>query len=229
MPRNVTARAMSTLLARVPRIRLVPLLALGLALGVGVPAARAQDLGIWSMQLDGGMFAPLEARGASPTAGMRYCKHFTSHLQGGMLTGWTFKRATLEAPVAGPQGQESNVELARTDANLVPLMAFMQVNLTDRRMLVPFAGFGVGYEWLTLHGVDNQTAQQTKVTYGNLAWETYAGLGVRLAKIWRMNSELYYNGGSLEHEVPDPNGGVIRQAVHVNGVGVRFGLDMEFQ
>jgi hypothetical protein len=29
--------------------------------------------------------------------------------------------------------------------------------------------------------------------------------------------------------VPNPDGSILRQAVHVNGVGVRFGLDMEFQ
>jgi opacity protein-like surface antigen len=215
---------------RIPqRIRLVPLLALWLALGVRVPTARAQDLGIWSMQLDGGVYTPLEARGPSPTAGMRYCKHVTSHLQVGMLTGWSFKRTRLEAPVTGPQGEESTVELARTDANLVPLMAFMQVDFTDRRMLVPFVGFGAGYEWLTLHAVDHQTGAQSKVDYGNLAWETYAGVGLRFAKIWRLNSEVYYNGASLENQVPNPDGSILREAVHVNGVGVRFGLDMEFQ
>jgi len=229
MLRIVGIRARSGVHAAAQRIRLAPLLALWLALGAGVPAARAQ-LGpdVWSMQLDGGMFAPIEASGASPTAGMRYCKHYSPHLQGGLLTGWTFKRAKLEAPAGSVPGPEPHDELARTDANLVPLMGFIQVNLTDRRRLVPFAGFAAGYEWLVLHAVDHQTGQQTKVTYANLAWETFAGVGLRFASIWRLNSELYYNGGSLERKVPDASGIVRLEAVHVNGVGVRVGFDMEF-
>jgi len=206
------------------------LFVLWLALGVRVPAANAQIAPeVWSIQLDGGVFAPIEASGASPAAGMRYCKHFGGHLQGGMLTGWTFKRAKQEATVGGVPGPESHVEVARTDASLVPVMGFLQIDLTDTRFLVPFVGIGAGYEWLVLHGVDHETGLQSKVTYSNLAWQTYAGVGFRLASKWRLNSELYYNGGSLEREVPDADLGIRREAVHVNGVGVRFGLDMQFE
>jgi hypothetical protein len=213
-----------------PCARALPLVALCLALASRAHAASA-PLGpdVWSMQLDGGLYAPLEATGGSPTGGMRYCKHATSHLQIGMLTGWTFKRAKLESTTGGQEGPISHVELARADANLVPLMAFMQVDLTDRARLVPFFGFGVGFEWLILHSLNHQTGAQSKATYGNVAWETYTGMGLRLSEIWRLNSELYYNGGSLERKFPDPaQGGLRREAVHVNGVGVRFGVDMKF-
>ena len=131
--------------------RIVTMLALCLALAARASAAPP-PLGpdVWSMQLDGGLFAPLQATGASPTAGMRYCKHIGTHLQSGLRTGWTFKRAKLESN--GEPDAGTHVELARVDANLVPVMAFMQVDLTDR-FLVPFFGFGVGYEWLTLHAI----------------------------------------------------------------------------
>ena len=217
--------------AHVPaqRAHIVALLALGLSLGARGSAAAAQ-LGpeIWSMQLDGGLFAPMEASGASPTAGMRYCKHFGSHLQAGILTAWTFKRARLEAAPGGSQGFESHVELAQVDAHLVPAMGFMQVDLSDRSRLVPFVGFGAGYEWLILHALDHRTGLQSKMTYDNVAWETYAGIGVRLASIWRLNSELYFNGGSLQRRTVDPSGRLRIEVVNVNGVGARVGVDMEF-
>ena len=206
--------------------RIAALLALCLCLG-GRASAASAPLGpnVWSMQLDGGLYAPLAASGANATAGMRYCKHFGGHLQGGMLTGWSFKRVKQEGAAQDP---ESQVELARVDANLVPLMGFMQVDFTDRARLVPFFGFGVGWEWLMLHSFDHQTGIQAKTRYANIAWETYAGIGLRLNTIWRLNSELYYNGGSLEREYPGPTGAVRREAVNVNGVGVRVGLDMKF-
>jgi hypothetical protein len=191
-------------------------------------SAAPEPLGpnVWSMQLDGGLFAPLEGTGAGPTAGVRYCKHLGPHLQGGMLTGWSFKRAQQQGPTA--EDPETNVELARVDANLVPLMGFMQVDLTEKSWLIPFFGFGVGYEWLMLHSFDHQTGVQVKDRYANVAWETYAGIGLQLNTIWRLNSELYYNGGSLEKKFVQPDGTVQRQAIDVNGVGLRVGLDMKF-
>ena len=217
---------MSSMRYTAPGARIVTMLALCLALAARASAAPP-PLGpdVWSMQLDGGLFAPLQATGASPTAGMRYCKHIGTHLQSGLRTGWTFKRTKLESN--GEPDADTHVELARVDANLVPVMAFMQVDLTDR-FLVPFFGFGVGYEWLMLHSFDHRTGAQEKARYANLAWQTFAGVGLQLTSIWRVNGELYYNGGSLEREVRLPDGTVQREAVDVNGVGLRVGLDMKF-
>jgi len=207
----------------------MPLLALWLALAVGARTAHAQGgPELRSIQLDGGMFAPLEANGASPTAGMRYCKHYGSHLQGGLLTGWTLKSSKVEAPAAGPQSSGAKVELARADAQLVPVMAFMQVDLTDR-FLVPFVGIGAGYEWLLFNAIDHRTGVESKTYFGNVAWETYAGMGLRLTSRVRVNSELYYNGASLERNLVDSSGRTWREAVHMNGVGARVGLDMTFE
>jgi opacity protein-like surface antigen len=195
-----------------------------------VPAATARTgPELWSIQLDGGLFVLNEASGPNPTAGVRYSKHFTSHVQGGLMTALAYKGSRLEAPTAGTQGSESHVELANTSAGLVPLMAFMQVDLTDRFWLVPFVGVGAGYEWLRLRTNDHRTGEVAVVTYGNIAWEGYAGAGVRVTSRVRVNGELFYNGGSLERPVLDPSGGTWREAVHVNGVGARVGLDLVFE
>ena len=201
-----------------------------MSLALRVPAAIAQTAPeLWSIQLDGGLLMLNEARGTSPRVGMRYCKHVTSHVQLGMLAGFAYKGSRLEAPAAGTQGVEPQVELARTDARLVPLMAFMQVDMTDRFWLVPFVGIGAGYEWLRLNSKDHRTGEDSMVTYGNIAWEGYAGTGVRLTRRVRVNGELFYNGGSLERRFLEPDGSTTREAVHVNGVGVRVGLDMIFE
>jgi hypothetical protein len=223
-------RDMRSLHAAAQRIRLPLMLALAMSLVVAVPEAISQPAQgpLWSIQLDGGLFMPNAASGPSPRVGVRYCKHY-SHVKAGMLAGFTYKGSRLEAPSPGAQSSESTVELARTDARLMPLMGFMQVDLTDRFFLVPFVGFGAGYEWLRLHTRDHRNGTDGTVTYGNIAWEGYGGLGVRLTSRVRVNGELYYNGGSLEREVLDPSGGTWREAVHVNGVGARVGLDMVFE
>jgi opacity protein-like surface antigen len=230
MPRIVRVGAMRSVHAPAQSVRLVPLLALWISLAVGVPAASAQKAPVyWSIQLDTGLFTPIEAGGASPTFGMRYCKHFGTHLQGGMLTGWTLKSTKVEAAAGGLLGSESSVEVARADASLVPLMGFMQVDFTDRSWLVPFVGIGAGYEWLALTAEDHRTGLTSETNYSNVAWETYAGIGLRLTSKVRLNSELFYNGGSLKRTVLDSSGRVLPEAVDVNGVGARMGLDMIFE
>ena len=221
---------MSSSLDPARRTRLATLLALWMSLTVGVSAASAQKVGpdLWSIQLSGGMFAPIEALSASPSAGMRYGKHYGTHMQAGLLTGWTLKRSKVEAPSGSPESLEATVTLSQVDANLVPLMGFIQVDLTDRIFVVPFLGFAAGYEWLMLVSKDHQTGLETKANYGNIAWETYAGVGLRLASRVRLNGELFYNGGALQRSMLDENGRSWLEAVHVNGVGMRVGLDMIF-
>ena len=68
-----------------------------------------------------------------------------------------------------------------------------------------------------------------EATYGNIAWETYAGIGLRLTSEVRLNGELFYNGGSLERGVVDSSGRAWREAVDVNGVGLRVGVDSKFR
>jgi hypothetical protein len=237
MLRTIRVRVMNSLHAAARPARLALVLAVSMSLVFRVPEAipqtapttqTAQGPNIWSIQLDGGLLKLHEASGTASIAGMRYSKHYTSHIQGGLLAGFAYKGTKVEAPAAGTESGES-IELARTDAGMIPLMGFMQVDMTERFFLVPFVGIAAGYEWLSLHTVDHRTGQDSTLTYGNIAWQGYGGLGVRLTSRVRVNTELFYNGGSLERSVLDPNGDEWREAVHVNGVGARVGLDMVFE
>ena len=160
---------------------------------------------------------------------MRYSKHFGPRVQGGLLTGLTLKSTKLEAPVDDLLGSDPQVELARVDARLVPVMGFVQIDLTERSWLVPFVGIGAGYEWLALHAIDYRTGVESKVIYSNVAWETYGGVGLRLTGKVRVNGELFYNGASLARGVLDPSGRTWRELIDMNGVGARVGLDMVFE
>jgi hypothetical protein len=209
----------------------VSLLALGMVLAVRVPAAMsadARELGTWSMQLHGGMFALKDGSGASPMLGVRYCKHYTPQLYGGLLSGCTWKRTSLDQPTQDPANPGPRVELAQVDARLIPLMGFVQVRLPEKVRLSPVLGVGAGYEWLALDVLDHRTGVEYKTTYGNMAWEAFGGLALRLNGIWRLNGEVFYNGGALQRKVLDANGRAWFEAVHVNGVGVRVGPDMDF-
>ena len=125
----------------------VPMLVLGMSVAGFIPPAMSQTgplPELWSIQLHGGLYLPEDMDAAGSMAGMRYSKHFNSHVSGGVLTGGTLIRETLNAS-DGSIGYTPEVELARVDAKLFPVMGFLQVDLTDRFFLVPYLGVGAGY------------------------------------------------------------------------------------
>ena len=179
-----------------------------------------------SIHMNGGLFAPIETNAPSPTIGVRLGRRLGAHLQGGLLVDWTFERKNVEQPVNGLPGLQPQLILARADGSLVPMMAFFEVSLTEKRFLVPYAGVAAGYEWLFLTANDYVTGASASATYTNFAWQGWGGMGIRLDPGLRVDFELSYNGGSLERDAPDNPG--LREAVRVNGVGAKVGLDISY-
>lgn len=177
-----------------------------------------------SIHLYGGLFAPIEVNAPSPTLGVRLGRRLGAHLQGGLLVDWTFERKNLEQPIDGLPGLQPHLILARADGQLVPVMAFFEVSLTEKRFLVPYGGIAAGYEWLLLKANDYRTGETASATFANIAWQGWGGLGIRLDPGLRVDVELNYNGGSLERNATDSSG--LREAVRVNGVGARVGLNI---
>ena len=190
------------------------------------PASKAPKPKANSIHLHGGLFEPIDVNAPSPTLGLRLGRRLGSHLQGGLLVDWALERKNLEQPVNGLPGLQPNLILARAEGHLVPAMAFIQVNLTEKRYLVPYAGIAAGYEWLILRATDYRTDETASATYANWAWQSWGGVGLRLDPGLRVDFELSYNGGSLERDVANPTGGTLHEAVRVNGVGAKVGLDI---
>jgi len=191
---------------------------------VWTPRARTGEI-----HLHGGVFAPITANATSPTIGARIGLDLGSHVQLGIMGDWTYKSKNLLEPVDnGLPGFEPQIVLAKVDAHLVPAMVFLQVKLTDKFPLVPYGGVGAGYEWLILKATDYRTGQEAVATYANPAWQTYAGMGLRLSKGVRLDGELFYNGAMLGRDVSDQNGKLWRETVDVNGVGLRVGLNVVY-
>jgi opacity protein-like surface antigen len=107
-------------------------------------------------------------------------------------------------------------------------MVFLQVTLTQKLPIVPYAGIAAGYEWLHLTAKDYRTDADTSLTYANLAWEWYAGVGLKLSQSMRVDGEVYYNGASLTRDVPGANNRTLKEAVDMDGAGVRIGLNIVY-
>ena len=179
-----------------------------------------------SIHLSGGLFAPIETNAPSPMVGLRLGRRLGAHLQGGLLVDWVLERKNVEQPINTLPGLQPQLILARASGSLVPVMAFFEVSLTEKRFLVPYGGIAAGYEWLSLKADDFVTGESASATYANYAWQGWGGMGIRLDQGLRVDFELCYNGGSLERDAPNSNG--LREAVRVNGVGARVGLDIRY-
>lgn len=177
-----------------------------------------------SIHLYGGVYAPTDANAPSPTIGVRLGRRLGGHLTGGLLVDMTFERRNVEEPINGLPGLQPKLVLGRATGQLMPAMAFLEVNLTETRFMVPYAGVGAGYEWLTLKAENYQTGESATATFANFAWQGWVGMGMKLDQGLRVDFELSYNGGSLERDSPTVAG--LREAVSVSGVGARVGLDI---
>jgi hypothetical protein len=235
------------MLSAVPRSTASPrsqfvlsMLAIAVLLITGARTAAAQTgyAQVWtpenaresaSLRLHGGVFSPIEVNAPSPTIGLRLSKFVGSHLQAGVLTGWTFERKDRTQNTSTLPGTAPQLLLARLDGHLVPAMGFLQVNITQKSWLHPYFGVGVGYEWLTIEGTNYETQETGTMTFDNIAWEGWAGMGFRLGKDLRIDGELFYHGASLERDVTDDTGETWKEIVNLNGVGARFGIDIIFR
>lgn len=213
----------------------VSFFAIAVLLATGTQGAHAQ-MSSWtpdnekvSLHLHGGVFSPLSTNAPSPTIGLRLSKLVGSHLQAGVLTGYTLQRKDLTQDVFSLPGVEPKLVLARVDASMIPLMGFLRVNFTEKHWLVPYVGVGTGFEWLTFQVTDYEFQETGTATYANLAWEGWVGLGIRLGETLRVNGELYYNGASLERDVYDDYGVLYKEVVDLDAVGARVGLDIIWQ
>ena len=200
------------------------------------PSNRVFYADVWTprtrtgeIHLHGGLFYPLEASATGATLGTRIGVDLGSHVLLGISGDWTFKSKSLRDSTSYDlPGFEPEIVLAKVDAHLIPAMVFLQVKLTNKFPLVPYAGIGAGYEWLILSAYDYRTDEKASVTYANWAWQGYAGMGLRLSQGVRVDGELFYNAAMPEREVEDPRVVVGREAVDAHGVGARVGLNFVY-
>ena len=117
--------------------------------------------------------------------------------------------------------------LSKATSDVIPVMAFMQLNLSDGP-LVPYAGIAGGYEWLLLSAQDYETGLGYDATFGGFGWQAWAGLGLTVAKSVRLTGEFFTNQSDVERDVLDPTGVSYSERVNLDGTGMRFGLNFGF-
>jgi hypothetical protein len=185
------------------------------------------------IQIHAGFFDPDGNSSNSFAFGLRGGPLVDDHIQIGLGLDW-YHEAQNEREVVSRTSQNGvpvavTRELSRASSDLVPLQAFLQVNLGDGRSLIPYAGIAGGYQVLFLSATDFQTGADYNATFGGWGWQAWGGAALPLSSRARMFGEAFYNWAEVGRDVDDPAAGVTyRELVDANGVGMRFGLSWGF-
>jgi hypothetical protein len=184
-----------------------------------------------------GFFDPSGGFGNGLVLGFRAGPQVDPHVQIGAGVDWWYKHEAQTQQVGGgefPIGGtfEQQREISHFTANLLPIMAFVQVTGDDNMSVIPYGGAGVGYEALFLSGQGRDALDQPfdfDATYGGFGWQAWGGVMFPLSGRARVNAELFGNFSELSREVDDPTTGeTIREIVDMNGIGGRLGITWGF-
>ena len=187
-------------------------------------------------QIHIGFFDPSDNFSTGFEGGVRMGPQVDPHVQLGLAVDWWHKSesATTDlgsVPLPGGSGSEQLV-LSKTSADLMPILAFVQVSGDENLPVIPYGGFGVGYEWLFISADNYLTSESFTQTFGGFGWQAWGGAGIPLGGGTRVNGEVFYNGSEVGSDVdvniPDFGPATVRDVVKMNGLGMRAGISWGF-
>jgi hypothetical protein len=183
-------------------------------------------------QLHIGFFDPTDGFSSGFVGGARIGPQVDPHVQLGVALDWWHRaeHSTMElgaVPLPGGAGTEQLV-LSRASADLLPILAFVQVSGDENLPVIPYGGFGMGYEWLFLTADNYLTDESFDQTFGGFGWQVWGGAGIPLDGRTRINGEVFYNGSEVGSDediyIEGVGTATVRDVVKMNGLGMRFGI-----
>jgi hypothetical protein len=186
-------------------------------------------------QVHAGFFDPNSDFSTGFVGGFRMGPQVDPRVQIGLAVDWWHRSESTrmdlgEVRLSGGTVSEELV-LSRASADLMPILAFVQVSGDENMSIIPYGGFGMGYEWLFLTGDDFLRDESFEQTFGGFGWQVWGGAGLPLDGRTRLNGEVFYNasevGSDADVYVGD-RAATVRDVVKMDGLGMRFGIAWGF-
>lgn len=127
---------------------------------------------------------------------------------------------------AGNIGQRV-IETSDVETNLVPLIAFARVRFPVSREFQPYVGGGIGWEWLTVDGVDDG-GFPFEDNYDGFGAQLFGGLNLLVSRNTAIYGEALWNKSTVESEFFDPSLGNIKDEIDMDGLAIHGGLRFRF-
>ena len=187
-------------------------------------------------QVHVGFFDPTDGFSTGFVGGFRMGPQVDPRVQIGVAVDWWHRSddTVLELPLESSPGGGVSRELvlSRSTADLVPILAFVQLSGDENMSIIPYGGFGVGYECLFLDA-EGTTMEPIDEVYGGFGWQAWAGAGLPLDGHTRLNAEVFVNGSKVGSDTDEWVEGYdypvsVREVVKMDGVGMRFGISWGF-
>jgi len=205
-------------------------------IGYGRPTHRSRGSVMpVTTQLHIGFFDPSDDFSTGFVGGFRMGPQVDPHVQIGMALDWwhSSESTTMRLGDIGLPGGSGTEELvlSKVDADLMPILAFVQVRGDENLPIIPYGGVGVGYEWLFLSRYDYMYGYFDEIL-GGFGWQVWGGIGIPLNGRTRVVGEVFYDGSEVSSDVevfsPEVGYAVVRHEISMNGVGMRFGISWGF-
>lgn len=185
-------------------------------------------------QIHGGFFDPDGDPPSSFLGGVRAGANIDDRFQVGFGIDWNHRsdrQTTVVQSIPLPDGStaERQVVLAQSSANLIPMMAFIQLSPGIHLPFSPYFGAGAGYQMLFLSAEDFDSGADFDATYSGWGWQLWGGASIPLSGNARFAAEAFVNGAELERDVRDETtGDELREIVPQDGIGMRLGFNWGF-
>jgi opacity protein-like surface antigen len=114
------------------------------------------------------------------------------------------------------------------DTDLVPVMATLRVRIPVSPQLQPYVGGGIGWEWLTVDGTDENGFDFSN-DYDGFGAQLYGGLNLNVSRGTGLYGEAVWNASTPKAEFFDPAiGQTVREEVDMDGLAIHGGLRLMF-
>jgi opacity protein-like surface antigen len=120
------------------------------------------------------------------------------------------------------------VETSKVTTDLVPLMGFVRVRFPTSTAVKPYVGAGIGWEWLTVDGTDDQ-GFDFRDEYDGFGAQFFGGASFDVAPNVALYGEGVWNASTVKDQFYDPfYGGTVQDEVDMNGAAIHGGLKFRF-
>ena len=128
---------------------------------------------------------------------------------------------------AGNVGQVV-IETSDVETNLVPLMAILRARFPLSPQVQPYVGGGIGWEWLSVEGTDDE-GFAFQDDYDGFGAQAFAGLNLGVSRNVAVYGEGLWNMSTVSDEFFDTGlGGNVRSEIDMDGFGIHGGLRFRF-
>ena len=120
------------------------------------------------------------------------------------------------------------VERNNVETNLIPLMGILRVRFPVTSEFQPYVGGGLGWEWLSVSGTDDN-GFDFQNDYDGFGAQLFGGLNMGVSSNLALYGEGVWNKSTVSDKFFDPSlGGDVKDEINIDGLALHGGLRFRF-